>query len=333
MSTQSWEAAFEHFKVFLITLSIPCMTTWLIHVGLLNRALFFRILFYANMGYVSAKIFVVTMHWFGWLDMWAVMEMLGFRFMTMGIYEGLERVQTSVDIMPPFLLLFVLNSSALGVTLPPLFRLSYLGLSFLSNLLSFSRFLLFVYLCSFSLYILTLSLRRFTRVLWTLIAIALALAALNGAEIATAAIEQRFYSDDNYSSDAVRFEQMEALWREFLLHPWLGKGLGGYVEDYVRDDKLPYSYEVQWVAMLMQFGSFGLLALCLPLGAIAYRLSRPNRYFLAFNSLYALWLLSGFTNPFLISLTSGIVYTMFWVASDSLQGSKKVSSNSISLLT
>jgi hypothetical protein len=108
-------------------------------------------------------------------------------------------------------------------------------------------------------------------------------------------------------------QQIQALYREFDQAPLLGKGLGAYAVDNIRDFQLKHYYEVQWMAFLMQFGLLGVLLLMIPLGMVSYRycLAPFSMQKLSFLLMFFLWIFSGFTNPFLLSLTSGIVYTLF----------------------
>jgi len=117
----------------------------------------------------------------------------------------------------------------------------------------------------------------------------------------------------------VRHQQVAFLMQEHEQYPWFGKGMGGYVEGFVRDHQLPYSYEVQWAAFLMQFGYIGLFFLLVPLGIIYWNLlaAEFDCVRLGFALLFSLWIVSGFTNPFLISLTSGVVYTLFYLVRES----------------
>ena len=57
--------------------------------------------------------------------------------------------------------------------------------------------------------------------------------------------------------------------------PILGRGLGGYVENLVRDGIIQYSYEVQWVAFLMQFGLTWIYGTAYPVLFIFYKLVYP----------------------------------------------------------
>ena len=87
-----------------------------------------------------------------------------------------------------------------------------------------------------------------------------------------------------------------------------------------RGGDIQYSYEVQWVAFLIQFGLLGFMILLIPVLLICYKLFLPpfSKLKLSFLALFGVWILSGFTNPFLISLTSGIVYSIFLLVADIL---------------
>lgn len=94
--------------------------------------------------------------------------------------------------------------------------------------------------------------------------------------------------------------------------------MGGYTEKGLRDKELKFSYEVQWMAFLMQFGLLGLFLILLFLAYLAYLILRPPVTIerLSLFALYLLWLAAGLTNPFLVSLPSGILYTFFLGASN-----------------
>lgn len=317
-SYADWAGQSDQAKLFLITISVPIMALSLVWERLITPQAILKTVFYANFFYCASKLLLVVGNALGLISLWSAMNLLGFRFMQMGIYGGLERVQTSVDIVTPFIIFFVLKAGSLGVKLPRWFVWLYLFVSCLATFLSFSRFLIFVYVCSIALFMLTLPMRRFLR--WAVAALSLLSIAVVyiGWEPVASVVEKRLFSNDSYQSDEVRVDQMRYLWQEHEKYPWLGKGVGGSVDGYVRDYQLPHSYEVQWAAFLMQFGVIGLLILWIPLFLIAWRfiampLSGEKAAFLA---LFGLWIFSGFTNPFLISLTSGVVYTIFYLAGE-----------------
>jgi hypothetical protein len=312
--------AVDQFKLFIITLSVSIMTLYLISEKLASPQKIIRIVIYANFTYSLIKLTLVALHLLNIINMWSVLEAMGIRFMSMLILHGIARLQTSVDIITPFLLFFVLQSTPLKLVLSKNFQRIFSVISILSIFLSFSRFLIMVGAVSYLLYWMTLSASRISKGLFSLIVVCFIATYLIGTENVAQIFEQRFLSSDNTSSDQTRVDQIHALLNEFYQTPYLGMGMGGKARDVVRDHELQHSYEVQWVAFLMQFGVIGILFLCVPLAMISqfFVSSTFSRVKSSFFVLFLLWLFSGFTNPFLISLTSGIVYSIFLAAGDIL---------------
>lgn len=308
-----WAGQSDQAKLFLITLTVPLLALFFLKEKLLSVSAIFRTIFFANFFYCLAKLLLVVASSLGFISIWDAMNLMGIRFMQMGIYGGLERVQTSVDIVTPFIVFFVLQAERLKIKLPRGFITAYLIVTCLANFLSFSRFLLFVYFCSIILFVCSLPLQRFIKSVFILFFVLSLSISYIGLEPITSVIEKRIYSSDNYLSDEVRRNQIELLWREHEKNPWMGKGLGGYVPNFVRDYQLPHSYEVQWAAFLMQFGVIGIFLLTVPLFLISCTFFPLTHLSFSFLLLFFLWILSGFTNPFLISLTSGVVYTLFYL--------------------
>jgi O-Antigen ligase len=233
--------------------------------------------------------------------------------MSMDMGTGMIRMQTSIDILTPFLIFYVLKAQTLGIALNARFRSAYLLISAFAIFLSFSRVLMAEGLASLLLFWFTLKPAQMVRSMLFFSVIACALVAAIGPSTIATMAGQRFLSDVNQGSDDTRVEQIEALVKEHQSYPFFGKGLGGYSSDLVRDEKLRHSYEVQWIAFLMQFGLLGLVMIGSALGSIGwlYLQKRPSRLQLAFLALFCCWILAGFTNPYLISLTSGLVYALF----------------------
>jgi len=306
----------DQFKILLITLIVPISTLFLVHDGILTAQQFFRTVIYASFYYAFIKVLCVVLHIFKIVDIWSIMETLGFRYMRMGIYGGLERVQTSVDIVTPFLAFFVLQSDHLGLNLNPRFKKAFIIFGLLSTFLSFSRYLILIFLLSLAFYWMTLSLSRMAKITVGIIIFIGSGFWIIGLEAIWAIIQKRLLSSENFMSDFTRVRQIDALMAEFWEVPIFGKGLGGYATAYIRDKVLLHSYEVQWVAFLMQFGIIGIMGLLFPCLLIALKFVQGefSRVRWSFLGMFLLWLLSGFTNPFLISLTSGIMYTMFWLS-------------------
>lgn len=315
------DGAFDQFKIFAITIATVMMTLNLVHEGLSTKEKILKVIIYANFTYSFLKVMIVVLHFAGILNMWRWLDFIGIRYMSMAMLQGnLSRLQTSVDIITPFLLFFVLQAKQLNLSLSRRFTYLYLIISIPAIFLSFSRFLYGVAVVSAILYWFTLNFTGFVRVLMVTIILGICGVAWVGVDKVQILIHERFFSYDNKMSDQVRVDQINALMNELETVPLLGKGMGGYVESLVRDGMIQYSYEVQWVAFLMQFGILGFSILLIPVLLIAYKLFLPpfTKVKLGFLGLFLVWLLSGFTNPFLISLTSGIVYSIFLLASDIL---------------
>lgn len=324
VSTLQGETTFvaqsDQFKLFVITLFFPVATLFLIEAKMIAIRQFYKTAIYASFFYMVAKIILVILHAFHFINIWSLLRLLGIRFMSMNIYGGIERMQTSVDIVTPFLLLFVLQSDKLGIPLKNGFKRFYIALSLVSTFLSFSRLLLGVYFLGFCLYWFSLGPRGIVKVVTMLVAFSFCIYLAVGPETVHHIIERRFFSADTTESDDTRVKQAEAMLVEFNQYPFLGKGLGGFASGYIRDPITLHYYEVQWLSFLMQFGILGILFLMIPLGIIALRMINApfSRIRWSFLALFLIWLLAGFTNPFLISLASGIIYTLFFVVSDAL---------------
>lgn len=309
-------AQFDQFKVFVTTLFVPFAAWYYIEDGLIAPKQIFRCAIFSQVSYCTVKVLLMLLHVLKVINLWPLMLKTGLRFMSMNIVGELGRIQTSVDIVTPFLVYFVLQSENLGLNLSKRFRSYFLLISFLSTLLSFSRYLIAVYVIAILLHGITLNLTKQVKywAMCLLVLIGGVIAA--GPEKVGKAVEMRLFSSNNYYSDLERRIQVDALMNQCERHPFLGNGLGGYSKECIRDKELPHAYEVQWVAFLMQFGLVGIFILLIPLAYIAIRFLFPPFTTSKFGylSLYALWLLSGFTNPFLISLTSGIMYSFFLIA-------------------
>jgi hypothetical protein len=305
----------DQLKLFLITIAIPAMTLYLLREDKITRQAVFKTVIYSNLAYCTLKLSAVILHLLGIINIWEVLEVFGFRVMKMSIFGVLQRLQSSLDISTPFILLFVLQSEYLGIRLTRRMKIFYIVVSLFSIFLAFSRFLWFVYAISFILYLMTLPLSRIAKSI-TIGGITLAACiGIVGTDYLTTSIQQRFFSKANYYSDQERVKQFQALIAEHDEAPFLGKGLGSFSPELIRDKQIKHSYELQWVAFLMQFGLLGVILMLIPLAIIVFRFFQYplTRVSTGFLSLFILWILSGLTNPYLISLQSGIIYTIFLI--------------------
>jgi hypothetical protein len=310
----------DQLKLFLITLIFPLSSIYIIQEKLLSFDQFLKAVLYSSFLYISIKIILIVLHLCQLVDIWTLLSLAGIRYMRMSIYGNLERIQTSVDIATPFLVFFVLQAERLGLKLSRGFRYGYVFLGLLSTFFSFSRYLIFIYMISCFLYFITLTPRKIIKTLLLLVGSAGVAYIALGADEINQVIERRVFSSENFKSDDTRSLQIQSLLLEHEQYSFIGKGMGAYAEDNIRDPVLLHSYEVQWMAFLMQFGLIGLILLGIPLGFIVYGFVHApiTRVKCAFLCLFLLWLLSGFTNPFLISLTSGIIYAVFFLSGKKL---------------
>lgn len=319
-------SAIDQLKLFIITLFVPLITLYLIDRRLLDKNTFFRFVIFASFSFSVIKLSLVVLNMLHVINLLKVMEKLGIRFMSMAIYGGIGRVQTSVDILTPFILYFALMHEKLNIPLSKWFMRFFIPISWIAIFLSFSRFLILSGLIAHAAYWITLDRKRLVLALSRFAFIVILGGFAVGPEKIYTVIERRFFSEAVGKSDNTRYIQMESLWKGFMENPFFGKGLGGYTEDSIRDYAVKHSYEVQWAAFLMQFGLFGLVILLSPLLLIYKNILTPpvGMKELSLFLMFSLWLFSGFTNPFLISLTSGIVYALFGVAPFNLRSKPSI---------
>lgn len=308
---------YDQFKLLLLTLSVGLLSLYIAEEKLLSYHVFIKTLVYANFAYSLVKLIGIGLYFIGIIDLGSFLTRIGIRYMTMEIYGDVSRLQTSVDIITPFLLYFVLQSRILNVEFSKPFKFCFIVVSMLSIFFSFSRFLMGVAALSFLLYWCCLHFMR--KIRWLAIISLLAIGGISwvGTDKIHSVAEARFFSRNTWASDAAREVQMDALLAEFRGNPLLGKGIGSYSEKVIRDKQNNHSYEVQWTAFLMQLGIFGLAILLTPLVYIGAQFWMGPLSFvkISFFILFVFWLIAGFFNPFLISLASGIIYALFaWTA-------------------
>jgi hypothetical protein len=122
----------------------------------------------------------------------------------------------------------------------------------------------------------------------------------------------RFASNVVTDSDAPRHTQIAALKTFFWNAPLLGHGWGTFPRDCIRSELLPYTYEVELLALFGQIGILGVLALLL----LAVWYFKPlfnlrgsgTAYRMALLCLLAVFILGGLTNPMLLTSISSVSY-------------------------
>lgn len=222
---------------------------------------------------------------------------------------NLVRLEFSADILGGFALFAVLAPSLSGVKFRPVPKFVFCLVVLLgSGFLAYSRYVWFIYVVSiFTAMIVERS--------WKLMAatiLAVLILCVPFYDAVQTIFEARFLSGGTDVSDAGRLAQARALVDEVKTRPILGKGIGTHSNEWVSSDSNKYSYEMQWLAFLMQFGIVGEIGIVLLIAASARDLmmaNHPAKLWMLL--LFALWLLASWTNPYMTSSFAGATFGLF----------------------
>ncbi len=221
---------------------------------------------------------------------------------------NLTRIEFPSDITGSFALFAILCPSVSGLRFRRISILLLVPVLVISGLLAYSRYLWF--LAGFAIISALVIERRFKSL--AIIAAAAIVIALTSYETLQPVIEARFLSEQTSDSDVIRVEESRALFEEAKIRPFFGKGLGTHVNSMLRNEQTRYSYELQWMSFLMQFGIVGIAGILVLIHASARDLlasrHRAKPWMLL---LFGLWLLSSWTNPYLTSSFAGATFAMF----------------------
>lgn len=308
----------DQAKVCLVTLIATLLLISVVESKLVSFQRTLKILIGVNFLYALVKVFLMCglALGLGFATEIYLAVNSKYRLMTLGMGGGLSRFQTSLDVFTPFFWLFFFKGPALGTSYSKPMRVIYPIVTAVSIFISFSRFLWAVALVG---WLLARIGRQYDRLAWRTVAICgvtalVLLVAYKGDQVAEI-IHKRFLSREAIQSDSVRLYQVNKMTAMITDRPLLGSGMGSNAKD-----REGFSYEVQWVSFVMQFGLVGASLLFLTAAAVLLQYLQPlSTSSFPFLLLYLVWLLSGFTNPFLISLNSGIMYALFFLAARELR--------------
>lgn len=303
---------------FLATIGVAYVIVIAVARGSITWQASIRAFLFAVLAYSVVKIVIAGLVFTGLLGFPSVrsffVEVFDYSFVSMLILPGVVRIQFVNDVALPFALmaLLVLRRPA-WEPVRPLVANVMVAVIFVAIVLAFSRWLFFLTAVLAALWLLLFAIRRAKTLLWL---VALGSVGLAGGLVFVDlsrpldALVARFTSPAVEASDALRTIQIDALLTEIARGPLLGRGLGAYAPDVIQRLSEPYSYEVQWLAVLLQLGVVGTTLLAVPLLGLVVSAARvPDaRTAAVLVSMTGLWLASGFTNPYLISSTSGVVF-------------------------
>lgn len=319
LKEEAWPLALDQAKILIATIIAAFLPIYWIEVkGWWTFQGFARTLLWANCLYNFLKLALyLLLLKFSFLANYQVV----IQSVQCSMGEGLQRLQTSCDLPTPFLLYILLEQKSFGLGFSPVFSFVYAVCAMLGCFFSFSRALWVTFVVAFILSMLLHSVTRFKQA----VAIFFLCISIPCFSLLQKVSEERFFSTASEASDLSRKEQIEGLLHAISDRPLLGSGLGSYVEGHIRDEQHPYNYEVQWLSLALQLGVLPLtclLALFLfVIREIRKTLSRCDQCSLG--TLFSIWLALGWTNPFVLSILSGLMYALFYLIARNKQSVAK----------
>lgn len=219
------------------------------------------------------------------------------------------RIAVGNDIVLPFIFAFLLNGDDKVLGISGRLKSISLFVIFVCSLLSFSRIVWVIDLFVTAFYFLGSRKKIFLGVAFGAVIISLSLFLYMNRLTSETAVAR----STDIESIRVKNSQIGPLFRKFSENPVLGNGLGAYAPEIIRSPYQPYIYETQWVALLMQVGIFGVAAILVfyawNIGneLVVVRKVGKIRDVIYLICLSLLWLMTGFTNPYLFVMCSSIV--------------------------
>lgn len=132
-------------------------------------------------------------------------------------------------------------------------------------------------------------------------------------------LQDRFYGVGTTNSDDIRTDQVRHLLAAFLDNPVFGLGAGSHAPGFLRNTNILYLYEVQWYALLMQFGLIGMAWMaCNIFFALKHSDLRGKTDFteaLVLVIVTLVWIGSGLTNPLALTVGAAAGFCILFISS------------------
>lgn len=236
------------------------------------------------------------------LDMTPVTGMIG---------SGLFRMQYPADMVCTVMLIFLFPHVSPHVRMHPVLRVIAALLLASAIILSWSRYVMVMACVIAFAAAFTMGPRVRIALMGVLVAGFVGILAVD-AEDVMKAIGERLSSSSTESSDTIRVLQSRALLDRIADSPVVGFGPGAFTAALVRAPEQPFTYEVQGLSLLLQFGFLGGGLMVLALGYLGNNFLRLGSSGGAAVLLltFVFFVVGGFTNPYLISSTM----SMAWLA-------------------
>ena len=251
------------------------------------------------------KVVVLTLMVSGVASLEHIQKAIGFETVTDEIGFGIQRLQFPSDVILIFLVACYVGGRRKSTDLFLLICVT------VSVFLSFSRYL-------FAAYVICMILRAVKLKRVDIVSKSGLIAGVVLLAFFSVSLVRRFVSAGTNASDSVRTDQIHELRGVIARNQALGTGVGSSVPGYKRSEAMPFSYEVEWYALLMQFGAFGLVWFVVNLLSPLVVSLRAGANKLFFLLILLIWAGAGFTNPLVTSLGSafGLCILMLRLAQD-----------------
>jgi hypothetical protein len=239
-------------------------------------------------------------------------EIFGNHFIGMKV-GNLYRISFGSDNLLPAVLFTVLAAKNFQFKFKPFIKFILVIITTISIAISYSRYLWFEASCSIVLQSIYFKKTRD----YSKHAILLVLAILASIFIFYNLnfILVRYNGDNAEISDLTRFEMLHALAQQIYSSPIFGGGMGATTPGFTNIPAIPWYYELQWLAFIMQFGFIGFTVLFFSALSLIVR-----EFYLAINfnlialaCMYLLWVATGIFNGFMLTSIGGIIFMYFYI--------------------
>jgi len=314
----------SQFKEIATTIIV----TWVGYICYVRRIInwnyFFNLLLYSHIIYILVKTFIFVIIFIKLTTLASVVyfikDIFGINIVSFSYVNSIARLDLLNDTLSPFFVFFLLNSDLFKIKVTSILKLVMYPLLIINTIIGFKRSLILIAIAFIAYSIMfTMSYsKRIVAIIIIMISVAACFYYFN-TEI-NYLVGQRFSSKLQENSDSIRDEQYNCLLEEFYDNALIGKGLGGYSNKIIRSEDSPYSYEIQWLSFLMQFGIIGIvLVICcysmiiLPLFRANTEINYKIKFILIFQ--FIAWGCLSFTNPLMTSTYCSSFYTLILLAS------------------
>ncbi|MCW2312607.1 hypothetical protein M2244_002354 [Rhodoferax antarcticus] len=253
--------ALNQASVIISSFMMVIFSFTLFHNSLLNINKIERVIYLTAKSAILMKVTMVALVMMGVLSSDALNQIMESYFGAAGFdmssYTGfmglIPRIGNSGDIV--YIIIFTFYMMKNNGRSVFYFWLLTLALVLISN----SRYLIIIFglVSTFAIYVIFKNMRHniFSILIFILLFTSFFIISPNTE--AYSYVLDRFTGGLSVEADIHRIDQGYYISRVFLENPFLGIGMGGYVNDFIRNENRLWQYELEYLSMLMQFGFFG----------------------------------------------------------------------------